>query len=565
MATIQPIVDLTVSRPSRWAVWFGRFEAWLERVADRFNPILVKECRQALKSRQFTITFALVLGCCWLWSIYGVMMVGPGVHFSTGSAGLRMFSGYFAIMAFPLLVVVPHGAFRSLADERDDRTFELLSITALGPRQIVAGKLGSAVVQMLVYLSAITPCLAFTYLLRGIEAPTIMILVVYMFFGSLGLSMVALLAATLAQERHWQTLWSAAVVLGLVMLFFFVVGAGTEGITRERIPFESPGFWYANVGMALTYSSYFALFLLAAAARLTFPSENRSTPLRIVMLVQQLLLTFGVAWGIAYQRTISDGFRDMAVFGILSMFVSVLPLHWYFMGLFMIGEMPRLSNRAKRRLPQSFLGRAFFTWFNPGPASGYVFAVTNLASGMMLVLGAIAVWAGSQTSPQVTTPNPTRFGSSSNDIWQIVYICLLAFGYVAFYLGLGRLVLGLLRRVAPVGMFLGVLIQVLLLLIGCIAPVLIDELAGNHRYEYSLLYVYNPPATFGAVGRQMLTGGSETAVLIVLCSALAMFLANLRGIAEELRQVRAEAPRRVIEEEEALHPKPVMVPINPFE
>src|SRR6267142_772617 len=165
MATIQPIADPAASHSSRWAVWFGRFEAWLERVADRFNPILVKECRQALKSRQFTITFALVLACCWLWSIYGLMMVGPGVRYSTGSIGINMFAGFYAIMAFPLLVVVPHGAFRSLADERDDRTFELLSITALGPRQIIAGKLGSAVVQMLVYLSAITPCLAFTYLL----------------------------------------------------------------------------------------------------------------------------------------------------------------------------------------------------------------------------------------------------------------------------------------------------------------------------------------------------------------------------------------------------------------
>jgi hypothetical protein len=463
-------------------------------------------------------------------------------------------------MAFPLLVVVPHGAFRSLADERDDRTFELLSITALGPRQIVAGKLGSAVVQMLVYLSAITPCLAFTYLLRGIEAPTIMIVVVYMFFASLGLSVVALLAATIATERHWQTMWSAAVVVGLVLLFFFAVGVGIEGLQRERIAYESAEFWYANVGMALGYGSYFALFFLAAAAQLTFPSENRSTPLRIVMLVQQLLLTFGVAWGIAHERTGSDAFRDVVVFGILSAFLVVLSLHWYFMGLFMNGEMPRLSNRAKRRLPQSFLGRAFLTWFNPGPASGYVFALANLATGMTLMLAFIMVW---MASPQGT--NPARFVPASNDMWQIVYFCLLAFGYVAFYLGLGRLILTLLRRFAPVGMFGGVMIQLLLLLIGCVAPVLIDEIAGRRHYEYNLWYVYNPPATFAALGRQTLTGEIGAVILFILCSAAAMFLANLRGIADELRQVRTEAPRRVIEEEEALHPKPIAAPISPFE
>jgi hypothetical protein len=63
----------------------------------------------------------------------------------------------------------------------------------------------------------------------------------------------------------------------------------------------------------------------------------------------------------------------------------------------------------------------------------------------------------------------------------------------------------------------------------------------------------------------MLTGSSEAVVFFVLGSALAMFVLNLRGIARELRQVRAAAPRRVIEEEEALHPKPVVAPINPFE
>ena len=33
----------------------------LERLGDRFNPIVVKEVRQALKSRQFVVTFLLLL------------------------------------------------------------------------------------------------------------------------------------------------------------------------------------------------------------------------------------------------------------------------------------------------------------------------------------------------------------------------------------------------------------------------------------------------------------------------------------------------------------------------
>ena len=37
----------------------------LERLGDRFNPIVVKEVRQALKSRQFVLTFLLLLLAAW--------------------------------------------------------------------------------------------------------------------------------------------------------------------------------------------------------------------------------------------------------------------------------------------------------------------------------------------------------------------------------------------------------------------------------------------------------------------------------------------------------------------
>ena len=38
----------------------SKLEQKLERWSERLNPILVKEARQALKSRQFTITFSLM-------------------------------------------------------------------------------------------------------------------------------------------------------------------------------------------------------------------------------------------------------------------------------------------------------------------------------------------------------------------------------------------------------------------------------------------------------------------------------------------------------------------------
>ena len=56
-------------------------DARLERIGDRINPILVKETRQALKSRQFSITFMLLLGASLLVSFAGVAIGGPDLGY----------------------------------------------------------------------------------------------------------------------------------------------------------------------------------------------------------------------------------------------------------------------------------------------------------------------------------------------------------------------------------------------------------------------------------------------------------------------------------------------------
>ena len=149
-------------------------DRFLVYAGDWLNPILVKETRQALKSSQFAITFVLVLVACWIVTIGVVAYIGPRIFYSAD--GGTLLAWYYAILALPLMVVVPLAAFRSLAAEREDNTYDLLSITALKPRQIISGKLGSSIAQMAVYFSAITPCLAFTYLLRGVDLPTIAML-----------------------------------------------------------------------------------------------------------------------------------------------------------------------------------------------------------------------------------------------------------------------------------------------------------------------------------------------------------------------------------------------------
>src|SRR6266478_3511722 len=58
----------------------------LERAGEWLNPLLVKEVRQALKSRQFSLTFTLVLALGWVWSIVGITRLGPDVQYRPDGA-----------------------------------------------------------------------------------------------------------------------------------------------------------------------------------------------------------------------------------------------------------------------------------------------------------------------------------------------------------------------------------------------------------------------------------------------------------------------------------------------
>lgn len=509
----------------------ARLERLLVATGDRLNPILVKETRQALKSRQFVLTFTLLLLAGWIWSLLGVALVGPQIYY--GTHGPTMFMGYFTILSFPLLVVVPFSAFRSLAAEQEERTYEMLSITALSPRQIILGKLGSAVLQMLVYLSAITPCLAFTYMLRGLSLPTILLIVCYVAVASLSLSMICLFLGTLTTEKYVQVLVSVLVAVGLFIMFWIGLMSATGILYSGDRTFRDSDFWITNAVFASFVAGYFALVFEAAAARITFASDNRSTRLRAVMLFQFILLTgwMTYAWICSHGSPI-----PVMVFAVLA------AVHWYVMGAMMTGESPELSLRVRRQLPRSTLGRVFLTWFNPGPGTGYIFALAGMLGSLLLVIIGLSLIMFLPNSPW----QPPRWTESA------FWFALLAVCYATFFLGLGVLLIRALRRRLPVSIPAAVLLQAVLVLAFSGIPAIIHWMSDYRNQDYSIIQIMSPLWTLIKVLDQVPSAELEFLATIVPAAALVVLVANVPGIVRELRFVRIAAPQRVAEEEAAL-------------
>lgn len=544
MSTVEQVTAIN-QRPARELSWLDRIESWLSGWGDRLNPILVKEARQALKSRQFTVTFTLLLLAGWGWSVIGIAMKMPDIYYA--SSGVYMLAGYYFILAVPLLLVVPFSAFRSLASEREDGTYELLSISTLSSRQIVTGKLGSSILQMMVYYSALAPCIAFTYLLRGIDIISVALLLSITFCVSVLLCTIGLVFAGLSRSRNAQALVSVLLLLLLVIVGFMTVGivGGLLDQGFSDIPFDDPEFWAGMGALFTAFFAYLMLLIYVAAAQNSFTSDNRSTKIRLAMMVQFILFVGWVAYG-----WLSIGDDDFLMFTMV-----LFGIHWYIYGTLMICESAKLSPRVQRDLPQSTMGRLFLTWFNPGSGTGYVFTLIHIALLVTACYVAVAV--------QSTFGIPDRNWGTPNDgkIFQLgaAYLC-----YATIYMGITRLIISVIPNRERFGFTLPVLIHLLILLAVAALPFTIESYRNNYRgFDYGPAQVSNWAWTLAEI---LDDGPIDPAIILMLgAAAAAVFLLNVLLLRTEVQTVRIAAPARVQEDDRELQPQvEPRVPIDPL-
>src|SRR5262249_11535355 len=118
-------------------------ESLSTRLGDWLNPIVVKELRQAVQSRFVVVALLIFLTIQVLAvGIYLVTAADPTFSFD---AGRWVFMILFGIMLAVSMLFVPLYTGVRLVAERSETNLDLLFITTIKPRSIIAGKLMAAV------------------------------------------------------------------------------------------------------------------------------------------------------------------------------------------------------------------------------------------------------------------------------------------------------------------------------------------------------------------------------------------------------------------------------------
>ncbi|MBW8035504.1 MAG: hypothetical protein FVQ79_07705 [Planctomycetes bacterium] len=143
------------------------------RITDMINPIAVKEMRQAVKSRLIIWVLMLFL---LIQLVVIIVVLVFSKEFDDFNAGPGVFMTILSILLGTCLLFIPAITALRLASERSDSNLDLLFITTLRPRHIMWGKLVAAVILTLLFFSACLPFMTLTYLFRGLDLPSMFIL-----------------------------------------------------------------------------------------------------------------------------------------------------------------------------------------------------------------------------------------------------------------------------------------------------------------------------------------------------------------------------------------------------
>jgi hypothetical protein len=260
-----------------------------------------------------------------------------------------------------------------------EQTLDLITLTTLSPLRLVVGKLLAQGVKLATFFAGMTPFIAMSFLLGGIDFVTIGIALGVVFMWSMWFCAASLCLSTLSRSRATTGVLLAG---GLVLLLFLFVNAARYVVMFFSIGFF-PGFgvpagrpWAALAVTTTFCAATMANLMLIADNRLSLPSESKVTGLRVGFLVQFLLI---IVWLLKSIGPTASRVELVEVLG------AVGGLHLAVVAMFTVSEDLAVSRRALRLIRSASAWRRLMNVFRPGASRGAVYVLAQMV--LLLIAG----------------------------------------------------------------------------------------------------------------------------------------------------------------------------------
>jgi hypothetical protein len=375
----------------------------MERLTDMniaaLEPIATRELRQSARQKRGPIVIGAIGTIVPLIALLvAAAMTSPWN--TPAEIGRAIFEGTLTFALFVVVIVGITVAASSVASEREGHTWEAMLLSGLRPAAIVRGKFIAAFAQAAIYVVALAPSAALSFLVGGVTVTEILVALglalavaaVAVLFG-LAVSSFARTARGALAGALVATLATFPMIYGAFVGLGFIVG----DITGDSATHGSTWLAHALVSAPLGGRS-FVFFLLdpllvllvpgwlileITKANLSDASDDRSTGLRRWYVMATLLLVGG---SIATLLAVPNR-RDILTIGLLLLLAVHLGFSTLIFGGEPLGPSRRvLARSGARTLAQRILGPGI------GPAT-VLHAVLGVAAlGLVYVVSSTLNW-----------------------------------------------------------------------------------------------------------------------------------------------------------------------------
>jgi hypothetical protein len=340
-----------------------------------FNPIVVKELRQAVRSWAVTGMLLLFLALLFLVSVGFLAFQSANADAYEEFGGI-MFGWFAGILVVASVLFIPLYLGVRVAAERQENNPDLFYVSTLSPERIILGKFLCGAYMAVLFFSACMPFMAFTSLLRGVDLPTIFFVLFYLFLIVCTANMAAIFLGCLPLTRPFKVLLA---VVGFFGSFQVIVPAIAFSLIYLRsgvgTTMGGADFWVSLLTSVAIGAAVTGLFYILSVELVSPPSSNRAFPVRIyITAIWLFTAALSAAW---IERTkhsyIINSWAGPIFFLLLVSLIVV------------VSNSDELSHRVRKTIPGAPWKRLFaFLLFN-GAAGGLIWIALLMAATCLVL------------------------------------------------------------------------------------------------------------------------------------------------------------------------------------
>jgi ABC-type transport system involved in multi-copper enzyme maturation permease subunit len=232
------------------------------------NPVIVKELRARMRGWRSLLILVIYLSVL---SLITMMIYSAAKESTRGFGGPAssqvggvIFAGLVIFQTIMVGLLTPAFTSSAITQEREQKTYELLVTTLLSPREIIMGKLGSALAYVALLIVAIAPIESLAFMFGGVSPEEIILSQVVMLAAALLFASVGIFWSATVRSSVASSVLTYGTILflmiGVPFIFFTVTTSMTisSAYSGGQSLSDMVPYWY-TLGIVLSLNPLAAM------------------------------------------------------------------------------------------------------------------------------------------------------------------------------------------------------------------------------------------------------------------------------------------------------------------